>query len=111
MGKILTVSSKDILHHVKITCQIPTFLEAIATHQIIADAALEAGIEINSDEIQQAADSLRLSNQLLKAEDTWAWLQKYYLSLDDFEEVAQINLISNKLATHLFGEKVESCFF
>ncbi|MDZ7960229.1 MAG: peptidylprolyl isomerase [Aulosira sp. DedQUE10] len=111
MAKILTISSKDILHHVKINCQIPCVLEAIATRQVITDAALEVGIEISHEEIQQAADSLRLVNQLLKAEDTWAWLEKYYLSLDDFEELAQINLLSSKLATHLFGEKVEQFFY
>ncbi|MBD2448163.1 peptidylprolyl isomerase [Nostoc sp. FACHB-152] len=111
MAKILTFSNEDILHHIKITCQIPNLLEAIATHKIIADKALEAGIKINPEELQQAADSLRLANQLLKAEDTWAWLEKYYLSVDDFEELAQINLISNKLATHLFGEKVEPFFY
>ncbi|BAZ01086.1 hypothetical protein NIES37_50840 [Tolypothrix tenuis PCC 7101] len=111
MNKILTISSKDILHHVKINCQIPSLLEAIATRQIIMNEALEAGIEVIPEEIQQAADSLRLANQLLKAEDTWEWLEKYHLSLDDFEEVAQINLISAKLATHLFGEKVEQFFY
>ncbi|OUL30834.1 peptidylprolyl isomerase [Nostoc sp. RF31YmG] len=111
MAKILTVSSTDIFHHVKISCQIPSLLEAIATRKIIADAALEAGIEVDQEEIQQAADSLRLNNQLLKAEDTWAWLEKYHLSLDDFEELAQTNLISAKLVTHLFGDKVEQVFY
>ncbi len=111
MAKILTVSSQDILHHVKINCQIPSLLEAIATRQIIVDAALEVGIEVNQEEIQQAADSLRLANQLLKAEDTWTWLEKYHLSLDDFEELAQTNLFSAKLAAHLFAEKVDQVFY
>nr|WP_323808735.1 hypothetical protein [Nostoc sphaeroides] len=85
MPKILNVSSKDILHQVKIMCQTPSLLEAIATRKIITDAALEAGIEIKQEELQEAADNLRLANQLLKAEDTLAWLEKYYLSVDDFE--------------------------
>lgn len=111
MGKILTISNKEILHYVKISCQIPSILEAIATRQIIEDAALASAIEVLPEELQQAADSLRLTNQLLKAEDTWAWLEKYDLSLDDFEEIAQMNSISAKLATHLFGEKVEHFFY
>lgn len=92
-------------------CQTPSFLEAIATRKIITDAALEAGIEIKQEELQEAADNLRLANQLLKAEDTLAWLEKYYLSVDDFEELAQTNLVSAKLATHLFGDKVEQFFY
>ncbi|MBD0343922.1 MAG: peptidylprolyl isomerase, partial [Coleofasciculus sp. Co-bin14] len=41
---------------------------------------------------------------------TWAWLQKHGLSLDDFEEVIYTNVISGKLAQHLFADKVEPFF-
>jgi parvulin-like peptidyl-prolyl isomerase len=37
-------------------------------------------------------------------------LQKYYLSLDEFEELVYLNLISSKLAEHLFADKVEPFF-
>lgn len=111
MSKLLTVSPDDILDHIKLSCQIPSVLEAIATRKIIEDEAKKAGIEIGLEELQNAADSLRLANQLIKAEDTWAWLDKYHLSLDDFEAIAETNLISAKLANHLFAEKVESFFY
>ncbi len=111
MSKVLTVSPEDILYHIKLSCQIPSILEAIATRKIIRDEAEKAGIKISTEELQQAADSLRLVNKLIKAEDTWAWLEKYHLSLDDFEEIAQTNLLSAKLANHLFADKVEPFFY
>ncbi len=111
MVKNLKFSQEEILHQVKLSCQIPTLLEAIAARQIIADTAVKEGLTIETEELQQAADNLRLANNLLKAEDTWAWLQKYHLSLDDFEELAQTNLLSNKLAMHLFADKVEAFFY
>ncbi|BAZ13505.1 hypothetical protein NIES4071_53440 [Calothrix sp. NIES-4071] len=111
MSKTLNVSEKDILNYIKISCQLPGLLEAIATHQILINTIQEQGIQINPQEVQQAADNLRLTNQLLKAEDTWAWLKKHYMTLDEFEELAQTNLLSSKLANHLFAHKVESIFY
>lgn len=111
MSKLLTVSPEDILDHIKLSCQIPSVLEAIATRKIVEDEAKKAGIEIGLEELQQAADNLRLANQLIKAEDTWTWLEKYHLSLDDFEAIAETNLLSAKLANHLFASKVEPFFY
>ncbi len=111
MSNILKVSTEDIIYYIKMACQIPVILEAIATQKIIAEAADKAGIEISTEELQTAADNLRLANQLLKAEDTWSWLEKHHLSLDDLEEIAKINLTSSKLANHLFAEQIEPFFY
>ncbi|QIR37001.1 peptidylprolyl isomerase [Tolypothrix sp. PCC 7910] len=111
MSKILNISQKEIIEQVKISCQLPNLLEAIATHKIISNTAREAGIKVEVEELQQAADALRAANRLIKAEDTWNWLQKHYLSLEDFEQLAERNLISVKLAHHLFADKVEPYFY
>jgi hypothetical protein len=49
-------------------------------------------------------------SQLKNAKDTWAWLQKHSLSLDDFEEMVYTTVLSEKLAAHLFADKVEPFF-
>ncbi len=108
---VLNIANEDIIYHLKLSCQIPSLLEAIATRKIILDAAEKAGIEVETEELQQAADNMRLANKLVKAEDTWTWLEKHHLSLDDFEEIAKTNLISAKLANHLFADKVEPFFY
>ncbi|WP_414530401.1 peptidylprolyl isomerase [Nodularia chucula] len=111
MSNILKVSANDIIYYIKMACQIPGILEAIASQRIIAEAAEKAGIEITTEELQTAADNLRLAHQLLKAEDTWSWLEKHHLSLDDLEEIAKINLTSSKLANHLFADQIEPFFY
>jgi parvulin-like peptidyl-prolyl isomerase len=111
MSNILIISEKDILYYIKLSCQMPVVLDAIATRKILLNEALKAEIKLEPNEIQEAADSLRLSNQLLKAEDTWQWLEKHHLSIDEFEELAQTNLLSTKLANHLFADKVEPAFY
>ena len=111
MSKILSVSKEEILYEIKISCQLPDLLKAIARRKIIAYASQEADIKVEPEELQQAADNLRLANKLLKAEDTWAWLEKHHLSLDDFEGLAYTNLLSKKLAIHLFADQVEQSFY
>jgi parvulin-like peptidyl-prolyl isomerase len=111
MLKTLNVSQKEIIEQLKISCQVPILLEAIANRKIILNTAKEAGIKVENEELQEAADALRAANRLVKAEDTWKWLQKHYLTLEDFEQIAEINLLSLKLAAHLFAEKVEPYFY
>ena len=111
MSQPITITNKDILAQVKLSCKIPEFIEGIITRKVITNAATEAGIKVETEELQKAADQMRLMNKLISADDTWTWLKKHNLSIDDYEEIAYSTVISEKLATHLFAGKVESYFF
>jgi parvulin-like peptidyl-prolyl isomerase len=111
MAKLLNIAVEDIIYHIKLSCQIPSILEAIATQRIIAETVEKIGITVEVEELQKAADSMRFANKLLRAENTWAWLEKHHLSLDDFEEIAKANILSAKLANHLFVDKAEPYFY
>ncbi|GAB4386724.1 MAG: hypothetical protein Kow00121_53850 [Elainellaceae cyanobacterium] len=77
---------------------------------MIESIAEESGITLGSEELQQAADAFRLTHNLLRTDDTELWLQKQYLSLDQFEEIVRISALSSKLAHHLFADQVEPFF-
>ncbi len=111
MPKVFNISSKDIIHHIKLSCEIPGVVEALATQKIIAQTALEEGITVEENELQQEGDRLRLEKKLVKAQDTWAWLEKHHLSVKEFEELVYTNLLSKKLANHLFAQQVERFFY
>jgi parvulin-like peptidyl-prolyl isomerase len=105
------ISSSDIIHKLKLSCQIPEILESIASQKIIAETARDLGIQVTSEEIQKEGDNLRLVYKLVKAKDTWAWLKKHHLSLDELEELVRHNILSQKLAKHLFSPHVEKFFY
>jgi parvulin-like peptidyl-prolyl isomerase len=107
----LTISSSDIIHSLKLSCQIPDVVEAIASQSIIAEAVQEAGIAVTPEELQQEGDDLRFTKKLVKAKDTWTWLEKHHLSVNEFEELAYKNILSRKLANHLFSAQVEKHFY
>ena len=111
MSQPITITSEDILHQIKLSCKIPSVIEEIVTRKIITSAAAEAGIKVETEELQKAADNIRLMNKLESADNTWAWLQKHSLSLNDFEELVYISIISNKLVAHLFADQIEPYFF
>jgi parvulin-like peptidyl-prolyl isomerase len=111
MSQAITITNEDILHQVKLSCKVPEISEQIIARKIIQNAAAEAGIKITVEELQKAADQMRLTNNLLNAEDTLAWLEKNSLSVDNFEEIVSNNLLYTKLVIHLFTDKVEPYFY
>lgn len=111
MSQHITISSEDILAQVKISYQIPEIVKGILTRQVIASTVAEAGITIETEVLQKAADQFRLVSQLESIDETWAWLEKHSLSLNDFEKMVLTELYANKLAQHLFANKVEPYFF
>jgi parvulin-like peptidyl-prolyl isomerase len=110
MSEIITISTDEIIHQVKLSRQIPTIVEGILARKAIARAAKEMGISAETEELQKAADAIRLMSDLFSSEATWAWLEKHHLSIDEFEELVSTNVISAKLAQHMFAEQVEPFF-
>ncbi|MEH2319593.1 peptidylprolyl isomerase [Nostoc sp.] len=111
MSQPITITNEDILNQVKLSCKTPEIIEEIVNRKVIENAAVTAGITIETEELQQAADKFRLMYQLDSAEDTWTWLEKHSLTLDDFEIIVYNRLLSTKLLTHLFLDKIEPYFF
>jgi len=110
MFQTIDINSDEITSQVKLSCKLPEIMEEIVKRKLILEAAVELGITVNNNEIQQTADSIRLSHNFLTSEDTFVWLEKYALSIEDFERIAYYSLISQKLATYLFADKVKPYF-
>jgi parvulin-like peptidyl-prolyl isomerase len=111
MLQTINITSEDILHQLQLSYKLSTVIETIVHRQLIAAAATEAEIKVETKELQEAADRFRLMYQLHSADETMAWLKKNRLSVDDFEELIYVNLLNTKLANHLFADKVEPYFF
>jgi parvulin-like peptidyl-prolyl isomerase len=107
----ITVTQEDIFHQVKLACKIPETIKKIIERKIIISAAEAAEIKVTKEELQQASDQMRALIQLKDAQATWAWLGQHGLSLDDFEEIVYISLISKKLINYLFSKKVKPYFY
>ncbi|MDB9450620.1 peptidylprolyl isomerase [Dolichospermum circinale] len=111
MSEPITITQSDILQQIKLSCKIPELVEQIVNRKVIITAAEEAGIKVEVEELQKAADFLRLTNDMTSANDTWKWLEKNSLSIDDFEDIVYTSVVTGKLSQHLFSDQIEPFFF
>ena len=111
MSEPITITQSDILQQIKLSCKIAELVEQIVNRKVIITAAEEAGIKVEVEELQKAADFLRLTNDMTSANDTWKWLEKNSLSIDDFEDIVYTSVVIGKLSKHLFSDQIEPFFF
>jgi PPIC-type PPIASE domain len=107
----ITISEQDIQQEIKLSLKIAEIAEQIVNRKIIENTVKELGILLENHELQKAADKLRLTYKLNTSAETWSWLEKHHLTLDDFEEIVYHSLLSSKLAYFLFADKVEQYFY
>ncbi len=110
MTEMLPYSEQEIIHQLKLSGQIPSLLKSIAIRDVVMATAKIEGIGVSEEELQLGANQIRLSSKLYQSSDTWEWLQQNRLTVDDFEEMICQTVLSNKLAQHLFADKVEAIF-
>jgi parvulin-like peptidyl-prolyl isomerase len=110
INSISEIGSAQIVRHLKLSRQMPNVLKGLIEQKIIEQKATEENITIGEEELQQAADRFRLEHHLITSQDTLAWLQKYSLSVTEFEELIYDRTLARKLAQHLFGDRVEAHF-
>jgi parvulin-like peptidyl-prolyl isomerase len=104
------ISERELIYEAKIAGKIPELTQGVLRRKVIAKQVKGAGIDPTVAELQAAADKFRIANQLESAETTQKWLQERFLSVDDFEDIITQDLSYNKLAQHLFGDRVEQMF-
>ncbi|MEM1308052.1 MAG: peptidylprolyl isomerase [Cyanobacteria bacterium P01_H01_bin.153] len=107
----LIITPEELFHQIKTLAQIPALEEAIATRQIIQATAHSLGIQVTPEELQEAADEFRYANQLQSTQATFDWLERHQLTVDDFEEMIQSNVLFAKVAESVCAEKVEPYFY
>lgn len=111
MPEQISISQEEIIQQLKFSRLMPKMIREIASRKIISETAKAQNVILQELEIQQAADSFRLQNNLSSSQATLNWLKKCDLSLEEFEQLIYYNSLSLKLAQHLYGDLVESYFY
>jgi parvulin-like peptidyl-prolyl isomerase len=106
-----SITTQDILEQLKISRKIPEVVEQIFTRRIVQTEAKRLGIEVEIPELQEAADTFRAKNRLISARITQKWLEMNQLSLDEFEAIIHLELLSDKLKQIVLKDKVEQFFY
>jgi parvulin-like peptidyl-prolyl isomerase len=86
------------------------FIRNAIDAQLVCQAALQAGIEITDEELQQAADSFRTRRDLSDETRTERWLARHSLSQAEWEAALEDEIIRRKLRDLLTTGSVERYF-
>jgi parvulin-like peptidyl-prolyl isomerase len=105
------ITTADILEQLKISRKIPEIIEQIFTRRVVRAEAEKLGIKVEIPELQEAADLFRAKNRLISARITEKWLEINQLSLDEFETIIHLELLSDKLKQVVLTDKVEQYFY
>jgi parvulin-like peptidyl-prolyl isomerase len=105
------ISNEDILEQLKLSCRVPELTEQIIVRRIIQEEAAKAEIKLEVSELQAAADDFRSRNGLTSARSTQMWLSINQLSLDEFENIVRLELLSDKLKELVLADQVEKYFY
>lgn len=105
-----SVTLLDFLHHLQRRGRLQLLLQEAAVEQFLVQQAVQAGLTVPSEELQQAADLLRRRQGLTAAEQTHAWLAQQHLSVFDFETALERDLLLDKLKEHLFRDRISVHF-
>jgi hypothetical protein len=103
MPDFVAITVYEIIQQAKYQGLMPQLMDAVIDQKIIAAEAQAAAITVTPEELQQSADRLRRQYQLLGAEETFAWLGRHQMSIEDLEEMARLTWLADKLAQQRFG--------
>jgi len=106
----LNLHSDEILEFLKKTISFKEVYQKVLYQKIINQAAQERSITVTEEEIQAEAERLRREKHLEKAADTLAWLEEEMITPNDWEAGIRDQLLSKKLAEHLYAEEVKKSF-
>ncbi len=104
-------TSDQLINHLKLTNEFDALTEKLIRHKVTVSAARKKGLQVNDQEVQDAADNFRRYTGLHRAKDTMEWLDSQQLSLDDFESFLTEQLFSQKVLAEITNDdKVEEYF-
>ncbi len=105
------IPNKKIIKYLQLSLKLNAVVAEIVKQEIVLTKAEELGIKATEQELQKAADRLRIARKLYKTEDTLAWLGENYLSPEDFEELVRFEVTAEKFAEQMFSSQVEPFFY
>lgn len=86
------------------------FVDEAINVALLKDAAHQLDIAVSKEEAQGAANAFREKHQLLKAEDAMRWLNEKGLTVNDWQNMLEEDVLIAKFKTARFESKVPTFF-
>ena len=87
----------------------PLLLDAFVENYLV-NRARRAGLSVNDQELQQAADNFRLKNGMASSEQTTQWFNREAITADDFAAGLERDLLVEKLRKTISEPRLQEVF-
>ncbi len=104
------ITDSNVVKYLKQQLRFKPIADAVLYQQVVEDLARASGIVVTEEELQAEADRQRHDRKLYRAADTIAWLAQEWIEPDDWEAGIYAQLLVDKVAETLFGDRVEEFF-
>jgi parvulin-like peptidyl-prolyl isomerase len=107
LPEIAPVMDAEILAYLRRTCKIAELAASAERDALVLKLCEQLNITLSEQEWQSAGDAFRSEHRLLGASETFAWLNRQRVAVDDWSQGIRVALLTKKLQEHLFGEHVD----
>ena len=105
-----TMNTKETVEYLQECLTYRTISEQWLSVQILRQAAIDHGIHVPEQTIQEEGDRQRHELKLERADETLAWLESEQVTPDQWEQGIKDKLLRSLIAEHLFAEQVDRVF-
>jgi hypothetical protein len=107
LPEIPVATDQDILIYLRHAHKIAHIADLAERDALILAACEKFDITTSDEEWQAAGDGFRLQRKLTGASETLRWLAQQRISAEEWSQGIKIELLTQKLKVHLFGDVVD----
>ena len=104
------MNAKEAVEYLQECLTYRTISEQWLNAQILRQAAIDYGIQVSENDIQEEGDRQRRELRLERADQTLDWLASEEITPEQWERGITDQLLRTAMAEHLFGKDVERIF-
>ena len=97
----LEISVNDIVNYLRINGDFSEALAEVIHRKVTVQAAKAKGISVTEEELQKSSEAFRLAYDLGSADDTILWLKENGLTVENFEDYIEENILISRFKTLL----------
>jgi parvulin-like peptidyl-prolyl isomerase len=107
LPKVSLATDEKIIQYLRYSCKFAEFADLAEQDAIVLSICEELGITVSEDELQAAGDIFRQEYKLLDAAETFSWLDRQRITVQDWSQGIQVTLLTKKLKEHLFADNAD----
>jgi hypothetical protein len=100
----------EVVNHLRRSAKFAEIAASAERDALVIANADKLGITVSDEEWQARGDAFREEHKLWGTTETFAWLDKQRISVDEWSEGIKIMLLEKKLKEHLFGGAVDAAY-